>query len=89
MSTLRTILAGLGSSILVTMAAAAGATETLAIVGATVIDISDFGTSDSDLVDSVVIIEDGVVTAVGPRENGRDGLVVEGKELPDLEPHGD
>jgi hypothetical protein len=41
--------------------------EKLAIVGATVIDVGDFGASDLDLTDSVVVIEDGVVTAVGSR----------------------
>jgi len=50
---------------------AAGVTETLAIVGATVIDVSEFGSSDSDVVDAVVVIEDGIITAVGPRSEVR------------------
>jgi hypothetical protein len=43
------------------------AAETLAIVGATVIDVGEFGSSNSDLSDAVVVIEDGTVTVVGPR----------------------
>ena len=45
----------------------AAAAETLAIVGATVIDVGGFGSSDLDLVGSVVVIHDGTITAVGPR----------------------
>jgi hypothetical protein len=63
----RTHLAVLVSSILILMFPAAGTAEKLVIVGATVIDVSDFGRRDSDLIDSVVVIEDGVITAVGPR----------------------
>lgn len=43
------------------------AAETLTIVGATVIDVSMFGSGASDLVDAVVVIENGTITAVGPR----------------------
>jgi hypothetical protein len=46
---------------------AAGVAETLAIVGATVIDVSEFGAGTSDLDDAVVVIENGIITAVGPR----------------------
>ena len=46
---------------------AAGVAETLAIIGATVIDVSDFGTSETDIDDAVVVIENGTITAVGPR----------------------
>ena len=53
------------------MGPAEGVTETLAIVGATVIDVSEFGSSDSDLVDAAVVIEDGTITAVGPRSKVR------------------
>jgi len=49
------------------LSSAAGAVETLAIVGATVIDVSEFGSSDADLVDAVVVIEGQTVTAVGAR----------------------
>jgi len=51
------------------MGPAEGVTETLAIVGATVIDVSEFGSSDSDLVDAVVLIEDGTIIAVGPKSD--------------------
>jgi len=53
------------------MSPAAGGAETLAIVGATVIDVSEFGSSDADLVDAVVVIKDGLISAVGPRSEVR------------------
>jgi len=49
------------------MSPTAGRGESLAIVGATVIDVSEFGAGDSDLVDVVVVIEDGTISAVGTR----------------------
>ena len=49
------------------LSTAPGGAETLAIAGATVIDVSDFGRNTSDLEDAVVVIEDGTITAVGPR----------------------
>ncbi len=52
---------------LVFLSPIAGLAETLAIVGATVIDVGDFGSSDSDLSNAVVVVEDGTITAVGPR----------------------
>ena len=51
-------LAFLVSTILILMFPAAGTAEKLVIVGATVIDVSDFGRRDSDLIDSVVVIEE-------------------------------
>src|SRR4051812_11694303 len=43
------------------------AAHSIAFVGGTVIDVSAFGTGRSDLRDSVVVVEDGRITAVGPR----------------------
>jgi hypothetical protein len=40
--------------------------EKIAIVGATLIDLSDYGRSTNDIADSVVLIDDGKITAVGP-----------------------
>ena len=48
--------------------AAVGATQhRLAIVGGTIIDVRDGGRSRMDLDDAVVLVEDGRITAVGPR----------------------
>jgi len=47
--------------------APAAAGESLALVGATVIDVADGGRSPHDLEDAVVLVEDGTITAVGPR----------------------
>jgi hypothetical protein len=74
---------------LVFLGPAVGWAETLAIVGATVIDVSDFGGSESDLDDATVVIENGIITAVGPRSeveipadarviNGQDRFIVPG-----------
>lgn len=41
--------------------------ETLALVGGTVIDTADWGNSEVDIDDAVVIIENGEILAVGPR----------------------
>src|SRR5262249_10675954 len=38
-----------------------------ALVGGTLIDVSEWGTSSKDLADSAIVIDKGVVTAVGPR----------------------
>jgi hypothetical protein len=38
----------------------------IAIVGATLIDVSGYGRSTNDIADSVVLIEDGKITATGP-----------------------
>ncbi len=43
------------------------AQDRLAIVGGVVIDTSDRGRSTRDITDAVVLIENGVITAVGPR----------------------
>ncbi len=59
----------LACSILVFLAVGAGAAETLIIVGSTVIDVSDYGAGESDIIDSVVVIEDGVITFVGSRSD--------------------
>ena len=40
------------------------AAETLALIGGTVIDTADWGRSEADLEDAVVIIQDGEITAV-------------------------
>src|SRR5271170_1182759 len=39
--------------------------ETIAIVGATLIDVSHYGHSTNDIVDSVVLIDEGKIIAVG------------------------
>jgi len=69
MPTTRPFFVCLVSLISLFVVSAAGSAERLAIVGATVIDVGDFGASDLDLADSVVVIEDGVVTAVGSRSD--------------------
>jgi hypothetical protein len=40
-------------------------TQPLALVHGTVVDVSDFGASENDLRDAVVVIEDGTIRAVG------------------------
>jgi hypothetical protein len=40
--------------------------EKIAIVGATLIDVSGYGRSTNDIADSVVLIDDGKITAAGP-----------------------
>ena len=42
------------------------AAERLAVIGGTLVDLSNFGRSSNDVADSVVLIEDGKITAVGP-----------------------
>jgi len=44
-----------------------GEPESIALVGATIIDVGDFGNSTEDLVDGVVLVDGGLITAVGPR----------------------
>jgi imidazolonepropionase-like amidohydrolase len=39
--------------------------EKIAIVGATLIDVSNYGHSTNDIADSVVLIEEGKIVAVG------------------------
>jgi hypothetical protein len=46
---------------------AAASAETLALVGGTVIDTADWGRSQEDLEDAVVLLEGGKITVVGPR----------------------
>ncbi len=49
-------------------AEASGSSEPpLALVGGTLVDVSDYGRSSRDLKDSVVVIRDGKVVAAGPR----------------------
>ena len=67
MPTAKASLACLVLSILALLSSTAAASEKLVIVGSTVIDVSDFGNGESDIVDSVVVIEDGVITAIGSR----------------------
>ena len=55
------------SLIVALLSPAAGSTQTLAVVGATVIDVSDFGRNAADLANAVVVIENGTIRAVGPR----------------------
>jgi Amidohydrolase family len=43
-----------------------GLAERLAIVGGTLIDVGSYGHSTNDVADSVVLVEDGKITAVGP-----------------------
>ncbi len=44
------------------------AQDRLAIVGAVVIDTADRGRSTRDIEDAVIVVENGVITAVGPQE---------------------
>ena len=60
-------IASLGLWILVLLSPTVGPAETLAIVGSTVVDVSNFGDGTADLVDAVVLIEGEVIVAVGPR----------------------
>jgi len=57
----------LGLVIFVLLPPVVSSAETLAIVGSTVVDVSDFGIGTADLVDAVVVIEGDVIVAVGPR----------------------
>jgi hypothetical protein len=41
----------------------------IALVGGTVVDVSAFGASTQDTRDAVVVVEDGRITAVGPRRS--------------------
>ena len=43
----------------------------IALVGGTVVDVSAFGKSSGDVRDAVVVVENGRVTAVGPRSSTR------------------
>ena len=45
----------------------ANRTHSVAFVGGTVVDVSAFGSVTSDIRDSVVIVQDGRITAVGTR----------------------
>ncbi len=59
----------LASAILLAPAGTSPASaETLALVGGTVIDTGDWGRSTADIEDAVVVVEDGKITAVGPRD---------------------
>jgi len=42
------------------------AQDDLAIVGGTIVDVSDFGRSTADLVDQTILVEDGWISAIGP-----------------------
>src|SRR3954464_5129672 len=44
-------------------------TVPIALVGGTVVDVSAFGTSTADIRDSSVIVQNGRITAVGPRRS--------------------
>ncbi len=67
MHTIRLLAVCIVSTILVLFSAVAASMETLAIVGATVIDVSDFGTDSADINDAVVVIDGDLIVAVGPR----------------------
>jgi dienelactone hydrolase len=67
MHTFRLLAVCIVSTILVLFSAVAASMETLAIVGATVIDVSDFGTGSADISDAVVVIDGDLIVAVGPR----------------------
>jgi len=41
--------------------------DVIALVGGTVLDVSDWGASDDDIEDAVVLIEDGLISSVGRR----------------------
>ncbi len=69
MCTSRLLIVCLVSTILVLFSAAAAPTETLAIVGPTVIDVSNFGYGAADIEDAVVVIEGDLIVAVGPRSD--------------------
>jgi len=69
MCTSRLLIVCLVSTILVLFSAAAAPTETLAIVGPTVIDVSNFGYGTADIEDAVVVIEGDLIVAVGPRSD--------------------
>ena len=45
----------------------ASAAEPLVLAGGTIVDVSNFGRSESDIKDSVIVIQDGKITAAGPR----------------------
>ena len=45
----------------------ASAAEPLALIGGTIIDVSNFGKSESDVKDSIIIIQHGKITAAGSR----------------------
>ena len=66
LSNLPVLLAVLVGSALPPLARVATA-ETLALVGGTVIDTADWGRSELDVDDAVVIIDGGTITAVGSR----------------------
>src|SRR3954471_3168922 len=56
--------------------------HSIAFVGATVVDVSAFGSVTRDLRDSVVIVENGRITAVGTRREtkiARDAEVIDAK----------
>jgi len=57
----------LGLVIFVLLPPAVSSAETLAIVGSTVVDVSDFGHGTADVVDAVVVIEGDAIVAVGPQ----------------------
>jgi imidazolonepropionase-like amidohydrolase len=70
---------------LVLVAITAGAVQDsrprpIALVGGTVVDVSAFGSSTADLRDAVVVVEDGRITAVGPR---RSTVIPRGAEVID------
>ncbi len=59
-------------------------THAIAIIGGTVIDVSAYGTSGADIHDAAVVVQDGRITAVGPRTRtpiprGAEGIDARGK----------
>jgi hypothetical protein len=45
----------------------ASTAETLVLAGGTIVDVSNFGKSESDIKDSIIVIHHGKITAAGPR----------------------
>jgi Amidohydrolase family len=55
-------------AVLSSVASAGNSTE-LALVGGTVLDVANFGSTTADLVDATVLIHDQMIAAVGPRRD--------------------
>jgi hypothetical protein len=45
----------------------ASTAEKLVLVGGTIVDVSNFGKSESDIKDSIIVIHHGKITAAGPK----------------------
>jgi len=58
---------GLFQPLAVVRANRAAQPRLLVLAGGTLIDVSDFGKSEADIKDAVVVIQDGQIVAAGPR----------------------